>query len=92
MIRKNIKSLTDIPNIGKSIQKTLLFLGINQPLDLIGRDLYQMYGDLCEATDKVYDPCVIDIFISAVKYMEGAPAKKWWEYTAERKKKMAACK
>ena len=89
MVRTNIERLIDIPNVGKSIQKILVLLGINQPQDLIGRDPYQMYNDLCELTGKKYDPCVIDTFISAVRYMQGAPPKKWWEYTAERKKKMA---
>jgi hypothetical protein len=29
-------------------------------------------------------------FISAVRFMEGAPARPWWHYTAERKKKFPA--
>jgi hypothetical protein len=89
MIRKEIKRLRDIPNIGESIEQKLVLLGIKQPLDLVGRDPYQMYSDLCRTTGQEYDPCVIDIFISAVRYMQGGPAKKWWEYTSERKKTMA---
>jgi len=45
-----------------------------------------MYKDLCYITKLRKDGCVIDIFISAVRYMEGGPAKKWWEFTKERKK------
>ena len=88
MIRKEIDRLIDIPNIGKSIEKDLVLLGITEPLDLVNRDPYQMYSDLCKVTGQKYDPCVIDIFISAVRYMEGGPPKKWWDYTSERKKKM----
>ncbi|MGD8812345.1 MAG: helix-hairpin-helix domain-containing protein [Thioalkalispiraceae bacterium] len=40
-------------------------------------------------TGRRHDPCVIDVFISAVKYMEGGPPRKWWEFTKERKKKLA---
>ena len=40
-------------------------------------------------TGQKYDPCIIDVFISAVRYMDGGPARKWWEFTNERKKKMA---
>ncbi len=86
MIRKEIESLIDIPNVGKSIKDSLDRIGINKPLDLVGKDPYQMYSELCKVTRQKYDPCVLDIFISAVRYMEGGPIKKWWEYTTERKK------
>jgi hypothetical protein len=33
---------------------------------------------------------VLDVFISAVRFMEGAPARPWWRYTAERKRALAA--
>ena len=59
------------------------------PLELVGRDPYQMYGDLCETTNQHHDPCVIDVFISAVRYMEGGAAKKWWNFTVERKKHLS---
>ena len=90
MKRKEIEKLIDLPNVGKSIEKDLVLLGIKEPLDLVGRDPYQMYSNLCEVTGQKYDPCVIDIFISAVRYMEGGPPKKWWEYTNERKRKLAS--
>ena len=90
MSRHDIKKLQDIPNVGKAIEKDFIVLGIKEPIELIGKDPYQMYSDLCGVTSKRYDPCVIDIFISAVRYMEGGPPKKWWEFTNERKKKMGA--
>jgi hypothetical protein len=85
MLRNEIKRFRDIPNIGPVIEKNLIALGLNTPDDLIGKDPYQMYADLCAITHKRQDPCVIDVLISAVKYMEGGPAKKWWEFTEERK-------
>jgi hypothetical protein len=33
---------------------------------------------------------VIDTFLSAVRWVEGAPKKPWWAYTAERKRTLAA--
>ena len=86
MRRNDIERLQDIPNIGPAIEKDLIILGLHEPADLIGKDPYQMYKDLCAISQKRHDPCVIDVFISAVRYMEGGPAKKWWEYTEERKK------
>lgn len=88
MSRNVIKKLQDIPNVGKAIEKELIIIGIKKPTQLIGKDPYKMYSDLCLATSIRHDPCVIDVFISAVKYMEGGPPKKWWEFTNERKKKM----
>lgn len=86
MLRKQIKRLIDIPNVGPAMERDLVALGIRKPTDLIGRDPYQMYKKLCSITHKRQDPCVIDVFISAVRYMEGGPAKKWWEFTEDRKK------
>jgi hypothetical protein len=33
---------------------------------------------------------VIDVFIAAVRFMAGEPAKPWWKYTPERKRTLAA--
>ena len=87
--RVHVKELQDIPNVGPAIERDLILIGVMDPVSLIGRDPYQMYDELCAATASRHDPCVIDVFISAVRYMEGAPAKKWWEYTRERKQHMA---
>ena len=86
MCRSNVDRLNDIPNIGPAMQRDLNLLGITAPQQLIGRDPYKLYDDLCRLSGQRHDPCVLDIFISAVRYMEGAPALKWWAYTAERKR------
>ena len=88
MPRNELKNLQDIPNVGKAIEKDFNLLEIKEPIQLIGRDPYQMYSELCNITCKQHDPCVIDVFIAAVRYMEGGPAKKWWEFTKERKKQL----
>ena len=88
MARNEIKYIQDIPNVGKAIEKYLALLGIKEPADLIGKDPYQMYRELRAITGKRYDPCMIDVFISAVRYMEGGPPKKWWEFTKERKERL----
>jgi len=85
MARNEIKNVLEIPNVGKATEKDFILLGINDPFELVGRDPYQMYSDLCEITNQYHDPCVIDVFISAVRYMEGGAATKWWEFTSEKK-------
>jgi len=90
MSRIDVKDLQDIPNVGKATEKSFNILGINEPIQLVGRDPYKMYIDFCDITQKKHDPCVIDVFISVVRYMEGGPPKKWWEFTEERKNKLGA--
>ena len=85
MPRSNVNNLIDIPNIGPAISRKLKLINIHHPDDLIGKDPYQLYDELCRITSKRIDHCIIDVFISAVRFMEGAPAQKWWTYTAERK-------
>jgi hypothetical protein len=79
--------LEAIPNVGASIARDLRSIGIKQPQELIGRDPHSLYQALCDRTRTRQDPCVLDTFISAVRFMEGAPARPWWFYTADRKKK-----
>ena len=88
--REELSDLEDIPNIGPAVAADLRQLGINVPADLLGLDPYGMYDDLCRITGQRHDPCLLDTFIAAVRYMEGAPKKPWWSYTAERKREMAA--
>ena len=85
IIRNNVRVLTDLPNIGKSMEKDLLSIGINQPSNLIGKSPYQMYEELCRKTAAKQDPCLLDVFISITRFMEGEDPKPWWKYTQERK-------
>jgi hypothetical protein len=88
--RADITHLEDIPNIGPAVAADLRRLGITSPGELLGRDPYALYDDLCRLTGQRHDPCLLDTFLAAVRYMEGGPKKPWWEYTAERKRERAA--
>jgi Pathogenicity locus len=83
--RQDITNFNDIPNVGPATIRYLKSLEINTPFELIGQDPYSMYHRLCKETGKQFDPCLADVFISAVKFMEGAPPRKWWYYTKYRK-------
>lgn len=87
---REIAHLEDIPNIGPSIAADLRQLRIITPAELPGRDPYAMYDELCRITGQRHDPCLLDTFIAAVRYMEGAPKKPWWKYSVERKRELAA--
>jgi hypothetical protein len=88
--RREIVRLEDIPNVGPAVGGDLRRLGITSPEALLGRDPFVMYDDLCHITGQRHDLCLLDTFIAAVRFMEGAPKKPWWNYTAERKRKLAA--
>ena len=79
------RALEQIPNIGRSIAGDLRKIGITEPSQLIGRDPYLLYEQSNAAAGLRQDPCLIDCFISAVKFMEGGPPRHWWEFTLERK-------
>ena len=87
--RKQLARLEDIPNLGPAVAADLRQLDITLPIDLLGRDPYAMYDDLCRLTGQRHDPCLLDTFIAALRYMEGEPKQPWWKYTAERKRELA---
>jgi len=82
----DVKDLQDIPNIGPSMAADLRCIGITRPTELAGRDPLAMYQALCRKTRSRQDACVLDVLMSAVRFMEGAPSRPWWHYTAERKR------
>ena len=88
--RDDIASLEDIPNVGPAVAADLRQLGIKSPGELSGRDPYALYDDLCRLTGQRHDPCLLDTFIAAVRFMAGEPKQPWWKYTAERKRELAA--
>jgi len=87
VIRSEVTKLTDLPNIGPSMAKTLRSIGINDPSELEGKDAFELYMKLCEKSGKRQDPCVLDVFLSIVDFANGAEPKVWWEFTGERKKR-----
>lgn len=84
--RSHTVELTDLPNVGPSIANDLRSLGIHKPGDLAGREPVALYLRLNQQTGLRHDPCVLDVFMSVVDFMNGKPAKAWWKYTAARKK------
>ncbi len=83
--RNSVSKLDALPNIGMVISADLVSIGINEPKNLIGKDPFKLYEKLCIKKGQKVDLCVIDVFISAVEFMEGANAQPWWNYTSKRK-------
>ena len=83
---ETVSNLYHLPNIGKKIAHYLKIADIKTPQSLIGKDAFDLYDKLCKKTGEKLDPCVIDVFMSAIDFMEGAEPKAWWKFTSERKK------
>lgn len=83
--REVVRTLTDLPNIGPACTADLRLLGIEHPQQLLDRNAWDMYAELCLLTSQQHDPCVIDVFLSITDFMQGGEAQPWWNYTAQRK-------
>ena len=77
--------LQTIPNIGPAVARKLERLGIARPGDLRGRDPDELFERLCALDAQRHDPCLLDTFVAAVDFANGAPSRPWWEYSRERK-------
>jgi len=87
--RATVSKLEELPNIGKAMAQDLGLIGISHPKELIGKDPYGLYNELCKKTNKKHDPCVIDVFLSVVNFMEGGAPAPWWTFTEERKRRLS---
>lgn len=79
------RQLEQLPNIGPSLAADLRLIGVLHPAELARRDAFELYQALQRRTGQRQDPCVLDTFMAATDFMRGAPARRWWTYTAERK-------
>ena len=77
--------LIDIPNIGPAVAEKLGMLGIREPRHLMKKNPYRLYKKLCVLTKERHDPCLLDVFMAATDFMNGAIPKEWWRYTKARK-------
>ena len=85
--REQVRLLTDLPNVGPAMKRDLEFIGVRTPTQLTGRDPLELYRSLCAKSSTRQDPCVLDVFISITRFMDGEEPKPWWAFTGERKRK-----
>jgi len=84
--RDRVFELEDLPNVGRAVAADLRRIGIRKPGELAGRDPFAMYDQLEQVMGVRHDPCMLDVLISVVRFMEGGPPLPWWAFTAERKR------
>lgn len=82
-----VKKFTDIPNVGKAMERDFLLLGVTTTADLKKLDAYKLYQKMCKMSGVRQDPCVLDTYLAVIDFMNGAPVRPWWWYTAGRKER-----
>lgn len=85
VVRENVRTFTDLPNIGPASARDFALLGFSSPHELAGADPLELYRALCRATASHQDPCVLDVFMSVTDFLAGNPPRPWWHYTGLRK-------
>ncbi len=86
------KTLAEMENVGPATMKDLKVLGISRVDQLVEREAFELWEDLCTRTNQRHDPCCIDVFMSAISQARGEKPCPWWDFTPERQKKMASIK
>ena len=86
--RETTRILTDLPNVGKTVARDLENIGIYRPEDLVGKDAFVLYKTMCDFYGLRQDPCMLDVLMSIVDFMNGGEPQVWWAYTEERKRIM----
>ena len=84
--KQNIKALTVIPGVGKSIASDLWNIGIVNVDDLKGKDPEVLYDLSNRFAGVVQDRCLLYVFRCAVYFAETSENKrddellKWWNW------------
>jgi hypothetical protein len=82
--RRTVSNLEELPNIGRAMAG-LKAAGVHHPHELTGKSPFALFDTLCAATGRPHDLCVIDVFMSAIHFMETGKSRPWWHFTNERK-------
>ena len=79
-----LKSLRQIPGVGKSIANDLWNLGFRSVQELKNKDAEEMYLQLCAQQGAHIDRCMLYVFRCAVYYASNenydAELLKWWNW------------
>ena len=87
VVREKVRRFSDLPNIGPASVKDFELLGFKVPEELKGTDPLALYTALTQLSGAVQDPCVLDVFMSVVDFLDGNPPLPWWHFTAQRKQR-----
>lgn len=84
---RDVRTFTDIPNVGKAMERDFRALGISLPGELAGQDAFALYQRLCAVSGTRQDPCVLDTYLAVCDFMDGGAPLPWWSFTPLRKER-----
>ena len=87
VVRSEVKTLTDLPNVGPAIAGQLATIGICTPAELRGREPLELFEALCARSGRRLDPCLLDVLLSIADFIDGGDPRCWWAYTDMRKQR-----
>ncbi len=87
--RSEIRTFAQIVNVGPAIAADFELIGVATPQQLVGENPLRLYEKLLKTTGHFHDPCVLDVFMATVDYMNGNPPQTWWSFTSDRKRRYA---
>ena len=83
------RTLRDLISVGPAIERDFILLGVKSVDELAKREPETLYKQLCRKTGTRQDPCVLDVFRSAVAQARNPklPAEQcqWWYWSRVRK-------
>lgn len=83
----DVRRFTDIPNVGKAMERDFRALGFSEPKALAGQDAFALYQRMCALSGTRQDPCVLDTYLAVCEFMDGGAPLPWWNYTTLRKER-----
>ena len=79
------RTLGDLVSVGPATLSDFKILGIKTVAQLKHQDASQLYSRLCEMTDKIHDPCCLDVFSAAIAQAKDPALPKnqcnWWYWS-----------
>ncbi len=77
--------LFEIPYIGKAMVRDFDLLGIKSISDLRGKSHQDLYDQICQITNSIHDPCVLDTYEMAIHFANTGESLPWWTFSRIRK-------
>lgn len=84
---REVLRFTDIPNVGKAMERDFRALGFASPGELAGQDAFALYQRMCSLSGTRQDPCVLDTYLAVCAFMDGGEPLPWWDFTRLRKER-----
>lgn len=86
---KEVKhELLTLKNVGEATFQDFMLLAIHSIVQLANASADDLYLKLQKITSQPHDPCVWDVFASAINEAQTGERRPWWEWSKIRKERI----